>query len=395
MKNLNPKNYLIRNDKGIGLLSVLIAASIGVVALAGLSKLTSGLAERTNNIAHKREVMEIKSNVINILRSHRAWSSSSNYKPKSQVDEGCLDCNPTEKCFPGTFVKSSSTDTSGPSCPMNFWYNPKNPNTQAAYNNDADLVRWISAVKNSEYTGSTSSTEGEYHGFGLGFITPSGTPIDLSSCDEDNPEDCVAGRNYIKVKIMADPMVENNSTPTFKVNIIDLVYTKHVTSINVRAPVVEEYNTGPLLYSQYIPKAGPPNRICTYDIDGEDLKPIIMNNCEFDRNNIKECYAIITRYDDNPRGTVESYTLRITYYKPDAAYGILNNVVAFEKPWSTGEDEDISYDDTSSHKLSKDDWRFGEVRTNAGGGGFEDAENELNFCAQRNNRHTVIKILKK
>lgn len=242
------------NNKGMSLVSVMMAAGLGLIVTAGLSKALVGITERSMKASGAGALNEIRRNLTSILRSKKAWLATVHKAPlqseikfnnhKSCPDSICAE----ERCFPGTLIKNEDGERTNKYCPLDFWYNPTSPDSQEEYNN-ANLVKWVYSVNKYKKQNNKEKNRKRY---GLAFFTVSGKPLILqngyeasSICNYENenfnPETCFLEQypefknKYIRVRIDAPiiPSEGYSSLPNFKITIQDFSFSKKVLSFYV------------------------------------------------------------------------------------------------------------------------------------------------------------------
>lgn len=404
MKNINsPKlininSSILQNSKGMSILAVLLASTIGFIVILALNKFSVGISEKVHGIAHKSTLIEIKRNVFDLLRNQNAWIATSQHKATLQNDLSCIDCNEEDRCYPGEIVKENSTDTEGAFCPMEFWYNPRNPKTQVEYLEDSELKRWIAPIR---VGGVPMSEEVAPYAKGLAFFTLNGQAIDLSSCEEDNPEDCDEVTEhigkYLRVAIEPSNVIGNTATSSFKLTITDSALTKNITTFTINISQMEEMNDSNLLYGKYIAKnsISATTHQCLKDIDTVDLKALVIENCALSETSSEECYIHITQYDDSEH--YRSFILKATYYAT-GSYGSTTDLIALDITWNIEKDKRLYFDSTKDGFVHKDDWWLGEVKVETNGGhgvGIDKVTDDLEFCVKRDRYNTMFKLIKR
>jgi hypothetical protein len=80
MQKINLKDYskyrFLGNKRGVSLITILIAASIGLVFILGISKLVINFSDRSNRLNRQSELNILASNIIARLKSVDSWEES-------------------------------------------------------------------------------------------------------------------------------------------------------------------------------------------------------------------------------------------------------------------------------------------------------------------------------
>lgn len=231
------------NDKGLTLLGVLASMCIGIICIGALGKAIIGFSEKSSSLKNKLSVSEVKHNIINMLRSEKAWLAS---VEKASYQHEIGDCTEAvcgnEKCFPGAKIKDADGNETEAYCPIKLWYNRSNPNSQEKYNTS------YNELTDDGKPGTLYPWVFPYNNSGMAFFSPTGTffkrktDADLGApgrCEigrlKNNPELCFRFqyrriKKYIKV-VIHPPEVgasDPNTIPEFKLSIIDMGMNKRI-----------------------------------------------------------------------------------------------------------------------------------------------------------------------
>jgi len=210
------KNFLILNNtSGVSITGGLVAAAVGVILLAGVAKSLIFIADQIGNLDHIRTLIEIKTNVISMLRNEKAWYATVKRSPGGGAGG--------VSCFPG------NENSGGSKCPINLWYNEANPDDPDEYNtiqsespgsDYAWLRKWACNPAGKNYGLAFAGLDG-------GIIYPSGCCNDTAAC---------AGTSkFVKIEIYppAQRAEGEANLPVFQIKFIDEHVTKTESSFNV------------------------------------------------------------------------------------------------------------------------------------------------------------------
>lgn len=220
--------YSLTNNKGMTLLGTLMASVIGVIAITAMGSALIGFTEQTKKITHKRDLAEVKTNIINILRDSKVWEAS---LIKAKADNLGSDAPAfSENCFPG--AKYDKDSDSEKNCEIKLWHNPLRPSDPDDYNDTAKGLKLIvRSFKNEE--GLVTK--------GVAFFQISGRPIYLTEdkYEENDPESVVRAEfpnRYVRVDLFPpeDSPSDSEIMPSFKILLVDTARTKTIQEISLQ-----------------------------------------------------------------------------------------------------------------------------------------------------------------
>lgn len=230
---------LLRNNKGMGLIGIMIAATSGLIAVAGISKALVGFSEKTNKIASKRNYYEVKSNVNSMLRNLNSWK-----KTLAKHQERL----PGSDCYPGG--KYFSEEGEEERCSFDFYYQRGT--------RDSDIQKWACSVAHNKAAVAFFNKAGNYINMDAEedvdpcelarCLENANHPSNSHHCSEEMLKNAKYLQSAIKAKIELPEGIESilKSSPNFKVTLTDSAGSKSIETFYVmrNMNLEEESSTG-------------------------------------------------------------------------------------------------------------------------------------------------------